>query len=159
MGPPTSRSRCCPRSAPFPALDRSVYAPASGVARGCYLLAEATGGPPRAVLMASGSELQLVVEARSKLEAQGVPTRVVSAPCLELFARQPASYRASVLPANVPRVAVEAAHPMAWYRWVGERGDIVAIERFGASAPYQRIYQELGLTTDQVVARTLALLR
>ena len=79
-------------------------------------------------------------------------------PCLEYFAKQPQSYRDGVLPPGVPRVAVEAAAPMSWYRWVGERGVIVGIERFGASAPYQRIYKELGLTVENVVAKAKGLL-
>jgi transketolase len=83
----------------------------------------------------------------------------VSMPCLEYFAKQPQSYRDSVLPPGAPRVAVEAAAPMSWYRWVGERGVIVGIERFGASAPYQRIYRELGLTVESIVAKAKGLLR
>jgi len=79
-------------------------------------------------------------------------------PCLEFFAKQPQSYRDSVLPPGVPRLALEAAAPMSWYRWVGERGVIMGIERFGASAPYQRIYQELGLTVDRVVESARELL-
>ncbi len=79
-------------------------------------------------------------------------------PCLEYFAKQPQSYRDSVLPPGVPRIAVEAAAPQSWYRWVGERGAIVGLERFGASAPYQRIYQELGLTVETVVAKAKGLL-
>ncbi|MBI4421424.1 MAG: transketolase, partial [Gemmatimonadetes bacterium] len=140
-------------------LDRARFAPAAGVAQGGYVLSEAAAGPPRAILMASGSEVGLVVGAQEKLQAQGIPVRVVSVPSQELFTRQPQEYRDRVLPPAVKRrVAVEAAHPMAWYRWVGDEGTVVGVERYGASAPYQRIYQELGLTVENVVAKTLALI-
>jgi transketolase len=140
------------------ALDRQRLAPAAGLAQGAYVLAEATGGAPRAVLLASGSEVDIALEARTTLEQAGVATRVVSAPSLELFAAQPAAYREQVLPPGVPcRVAVEAAHPQPWYRWVGDHGDIIGLTRFGASAPYQRIYQELGITAEAVVQRVKAL--
>ncbi|HEY8174229.1 MAG TPA: transketolase, partial [Gemmatimonadaceae bacterium] len=79
-------------------------------------------------------------------------SRVVSMPSHELFARQDAAYRASVLPAGVPRLAIEAAHPMSWYRWVGEDGVVLGLERYGASAPYEKIYEELSLTVDKVVS-------
>jgi transketolase len=140
-------------------LDRQVLAPAVGLARGAYVLAEASGEAPRAVLLASGSEVDLALAARATLEAGGVPTRVVSAPSLELFAAQPAAYRDQVLPPGVPcRVAVEAAHPQPWYRWVGDHGAVVGLTRFGASAPYQRVYEELGITAAAVAERARALL-
>jgi transketolase len=101
----------------------------------------------------------LCIAARDKLAAEGVAARVVSVPSLELFARQDAAYRAGVLPPGIPRVAIEAAHPMPWYRWVGEPGTVLGLERFGASAPYQRIYEELGLTVDKLVAAARALVR
>ena len=132
-------------------IDRSKYAPAAELHRGGYVLADAPGGKPDVVLMGTGSEVELVLGAYEKLKADGRKPRAVSMPCLEFFAKQPQSYRDSVLPPGVPRVAVEAGAPMSWYRWVGERGVIVGIERFGASAPYQRIYEELGLTVDRVV--------
>ena len=139
-------------------IDRTRYASAGGVLRGGYVLAEAGGGgagsatTPAVVLMSSGSEVNLVLSARERLEDAGVPARVVSMASLELFARQAADYRAHVLPADVPRLAVEAAHPMSWYRWVGPQGRVMGLERFGASAPYQRIYEELGLTVERIVA-------
>jgi len=132
-------------------VDRTKYAPAAGLHRGGYVLAEAPGGKPEIVLMGTGSEVELVLAAYERLTADGRRLRAVSMPCLEFFAKQPQSYRDSVLPPGVPRVAVEAAAPMSWHRWMGERGVIVGIERFGASAPYQRIYQELGLTVDRIV--------
>lgn len=140
-------------------LDRTKFAPAAGLAQGGYVLAEATGGRPRAIVLSSGSEVEIALKAREELENSGVPTRVVSLPSAELFARQPASYRDQVLPPRIPcRVAIEAAHPMPWYRWVGDRGAIIGLDRFGASAPYQRIYQELGLTSQAVVRRVRELL-
>src|SRR5438067_13853600 len=109
--------------------------------------------------MSSGSEVGLIVAAHEKLAAQGIRSRVVSMPSHELFARQDAAYRDSVLPAGVPRVAIEAAHPMSWYKWVGGNGVVHGLERFGASAPYERIYQELGLTVDKVVAAATKLVK
>ena len=81
-----------------------------------------------------------------------MPARIVSVPSHEIFARQDASYRDSVLPPGIPRVAIEAAHPMSWYRWIGANGRVIGIERYGASAPYERIYKEFGITTEAVVA-------
>jgi transketolase len=139
-------------------IDRTKYASASGVARGAYVLADAAGGSPQVVLISTGSEVALVLQAQERLAAEGIRARAVSMPSQELFARQPAAYREQVLPAGVPRVAIEAAHPMSWYRWVGAEGTVIGIERFGASAPYARIYEELGLTVDRLVeaARALA---
>jgi transketolase len=132
-------------------IDRTKYASAAGVAKGGYVLADVKGGAPQVVLMSSGSEVALALTAAEKLAERGVEARVVSLPSHELFAQQPASYRESVLPPGVPRVAIEAAHPMSWYRWVGDNGVVLGIERFGASAPYERIYEELGITVDKLV--------
>jgi transketolase len=143
-----------------PPVDRRRHAPASGVARGGYVLADAEGGRPDVVLMASGSELSLVLEAGERLGAKGVRTRVVSMPSLELFAAQPQAYRDQVLPQGAgAKLAVEAAHPQPWYRWVGDGGAVLGIERFGASAPSARLFQEYGFTVDRVVARARELLR
>ena len=104
--------------------------------------------------MGSGSEVGIVVAAQQILEGEGLPTRVVSMPCMEAFAAQPEAYRQSVLPPGVrARVAVEAAHPMPWYRWTGDGGDIAGLDHFGASAPYERLYEEFGLTPTAVAAR------
>ena len=136
-----------------PVVDRGRYAPANGLRLGGYVLADAAVGRPKVILMATGSEVELMLGAYEKLTAAGIPTRAVSMPCLEFFAAQPPAYRDAVLPPGVPlRIAVEAAAPQSWYRWVGDRGVVVGIERFGASAPYQRIYQELGLTVERIVA-------
>ena len=132
-------------------IDREKYASAAGVAKGGYVVADVKGGAPQVVLMSSGSELALALSAAEKLAERGVQARVVSLASHELFAEQPATYRASVLPAGVPRVAIEAAHPMSWYRWVGDNGVVLGVERFGASAPYERIYEELGITVDKLV--------
>lgn len=133
-------------------IDRSVCASASQVAKGGYVLKDADKGvTPRAVIIASGSEVEIALEAQTKLESSGVPVRVVSMPCMELFAEQTEEYRNSVLLAGVKRVAIEAAHPQSWYRWTGSDDVIIGIDGFGASAPYQRIYEEYGITADRVV--------
>jgi transketolase len=134
-------------------IDRTKYASAAGVAKGGYVLAEpAGGGKPDVVLLSSGSEVGLIVTAAEKLAADGVKARVVSLPSHELFAEQPASYRESVLPKGIPRVSIEAASSMCWYRWVGLDGVVLGIDRFGASAPYEKVYEELGITVQKVVA-------
>jgi transketolase len=140
-------------------IDREKYAPASGAAKGGYVLADAVGGSPSIVLMASGSEVSIILEARERLQSEhGIGARVVSMPSMEIFARQSDAYRAEVLPAGIKRVAIEAAHPMSWYRWVGSDGAIIGLERFGASAPYKEIYKHLGLTADHVIEQTRSLL-
>ena len=126
---------------------------AEGVARGGYVLAEASGGEPRLILIGTGSELQIAVEAREVLEGEGIPTRVVSMPCMDWFQDQDQAYRDSVLPPSVKaRVSVEAGIAMPWYRWVGDAGEIVSIEHYGASADYQTLFREFGFTTEHVVA-------
>jgi transketolase len=141
-----------------PALDRAVLAPAKGLERGAYVLAESSPTPPQVILLASGSEVSIALDARGILQSQGVSTRVVSFPSHEKFAEQSEAYRREVLlgPGAV-RVAVEAAHPMSFYRWIGENGTVIGLERFGASAPYQRLYREFGITAERVaeVARRL----
>jgi transketolase len=130
-------------------VDRAKYSAATGLHKGGYVLAGADN--PDVVLMASGSEVDLVLGAYNKLKADRRRPVAVSMPCLEFFERQSQGYRDSVLPPDVPRIAVEAASPQSWYRWVGDNGVVIGLERFGASAPYQRVYQELGLTVDRVV--------
>ncbi len=131
-------------------VDRAKYAAAAGLHQGGYVLADSPN--PDIVFMATGSEVELILAAYEKLKADGRRPRAVSMPCLEYFAKQSQDYRSAVLPPGVPRIAVEAAAPQSWYRWVGESGVIMGIERFGESAPYQRIYKEFGLTVDGVVA-------
>ena len=123
----------------------------AGVPRGAYVLVDGIGSAPDIVLMATGSEVEIALAARAQLAVEGVSARVVSCPSLELFAQQSQDYRDIVLPPNVRRVAIEAAHPMSWYRWVGEKGAVVGIETFGASAPYQTLYKEYGITSEHLV--------
>ena len=130
-----------------------VLASAEGTARGAYILAEAAGGSPDVILIATGSEVQLAIEARTRLAAEGVHARVVSAPSLEWFAEQDAAYREHVLPAAVTaRVSVEAGIAMPWRGIVGDRGRSISIEHFGASADYKTLFEKFGITTDAVVA-------
>ena len=136
----------------LPIFDRDEFASADGVAKGGYVLAEASGGAPRVILMGTGSEVQIAVAAREALEADGVPTRVVSLPCWEWFAEQDQSYRDQVLPSSVrARVSVEAGVPMGWREFVGDAGRIVGLDHYGASAAYQVLYEQFGLTADAVV--------
>ena len=133
--------------------DGDTFASAKNVAKGAYVLAEAPGGTPDVILMATGSEVQIAVDARAALREEGVNARVVSAPSLEWFAEQSDEYRESVLPAGVrARVSVEAGIALSWYPYVGDAGRSVSIEHFGASAEYERLYKEFGLTTEAVVS-------
>jgi transketolase len=142
-----------------PVFDRAELGEASGVACGGYVLAEANGERPAIILMASGSEVSLAMAARDILERDGVSTRVVNMASMELFAAQPQAYRDEVLPPNArKRLAVEAAHPMPWYRWVGDEGDILGIERFGASAPAKDLFVRFGFTAERVAERARTLL-
>jgi transketolase len=137
----------------LPVLEGTKEKAAEGVAKGAYVLEDSSAGVPRIVLVATGSELQIAVEARKVLEAEGVATRVVSMPSQELFEAQDRSYRDSVIPPTVKaRVAVEAGIAQPWYRYVGDAGEIVSIEHFGASADYQTLFKEFGFTTDAVVS-------
>ncbi|WEG10221.1 transketolase [Microbacterium horticulturae] len=134
------------------AASGDTLASAAGTAKGAYILAEATGGTPDVILIGTGSEVQLAVAARETLEAEGVKTRVVSAPSLEWFAEQDADYREQVLPASVTaRVSVEAGLALSWRGIVGDRGRTVSIEHFGASADYKTLFQKFGITADAVV--------
>jgi transketolase len=143
-----------------PTLDRSLYASAEGLRRGAYVLADVSSGKPDAILIASGSEVALVVEARQKLMEQKVNTRVVSMPSWELFEAQPQEYRDQVLPPSVPvRLAVEAGVMQGWHRYVGDRGDVIGMDSFGASAPGPVVMREYGFTVENICTRTLVLLR
>jgi len=141
------------------ALDRTVLAAASGLARGGYVLTDAKGSSPELILVATGSEVALAVKAHEKLAAEGIRSRVVSMPSWELFDAQPQSYRDSVLPPDVhARVSVEAASPFGWERYVGASGAIIGIDRFGASAPGDVVLSRLGFTVDNVVETAKAVL-
>jgi transketolase len=138
----------------LPILDRSQLGAADGVARGGYVLLDPPKGKPASIIIATGSEVHVALDAAHALAADGVRVRVVSMPSIELFAAQPPEYRDAVLPPAVRvRVAVEAAHPQPWWRWVGDAGDVVGLDHFGASAPYQRLYQEFGITAAAVAER------
>jgi transketolase len=144
----------------LPILDRTLYTPASEAARGAYVLADMGHEAPDLILMASGSEVSLVLAAGERLAAEGVNVRVVSFPSWELFAAQDSDYRERVLPHAVKaRLAVEAGIAQGWQRWVGDAGDVISLERFGASAPYQTLFQQFGFTADHVIERARALLR
>ncbi|QDS99510.1 transketolase [Adhaeretor mobilis] len=137
----------------LPTLDRTKYAPASGAKQGGYILADADGGKPDVILMATGSELSLAVEAYEALTADGVKARVVSMPSFELFEDQPEEYREQVLPSSVTaRVGVEAGVRQGWDRYLGNQGGFVGMDSFGASAPAELVFKEMGITTDHVVA-------
>jgi transketolase len=137
----------------LPFIDRTTHGAAGGVAKGAYVLSDAPEGARLdAVIIATGSEVEVALKAQALLAADGVSTRVVSMPSMEFFAAQPREYQESVLPAGVRRVAVEAAHPMSWHRWVGTDGAVVGIDGFGASAPYQTLYKEYGITPAAVAA-------
>jgi transketolase len=122
-------------------------------ARGGYVMFEAEGGEPAVILIATGSEVQLAVAARERLQAEGVPTRVVSMPSVEWFEEQDAAYRESVLPSSVKaRVAVEAGIGLTWYRYVGDAGRVISLEHFGASADAKVLFREFGFTPEAVAA-------
>lgn len=135
-----------------PTLNRDRFAGADGLYQGAYVLADLGDGPPQLILLASGSEVQLIIAAGEQLAEKGLSVRLVSMPSWELFAEQPEEYRQQVLPMEVrARVAIEAGSPMGWKRWVGDQGRVIGLERFGESAPYQEIYQHLGLTPERLV--------
>jgi transketolase len=143
----------------LPVFDRAGFAPADGVAKGGYVLADASNGQPQLILIGTGSEVQLCVTARERLEADGVPTRVVSMPCQEWFRAQDQAYQQQVLPSEVTaRVSVEAGVAMSWRDLVGPHGECVSLEHYGASAPYQVLFEQFGFTPDRVEAAARAAL-
>jgi transketolase len=137
----------------IPTLDRSKYASAAGVAKGAYVLADAPGGKPDVILMASGTEVYLCVDAYEKLKAEGINARIVSMPSWEIFEKQDAAYKESVLPSNVSaRLSVELAATLGWERYVGPKGQMMGMRRFGASAPWKDLQKKFGFTPDAVLA-------
>jgi transketolase len=135
----------------LPTVDRSVLAPASGVAQGAYVLADAEDGKPDVILLATGSEVALALSARDELAGEGIRARVVSMPCWELFDRQPQAYRDEVIPPAVKaRVAIEEASTLGWDRYVGDGGAVVGMHTFGASAPLKELVKKFGFTPDAV---------
>jgi transketolase len=140
-------------------LDRKRYASAEGLRRGAYVLSEAKGGAPALILIASGSEVSLILAAADRLRDDGIAVRCVSMPSWDLFDAQPPSYRDEVLPPQVTaRLAVELGVEQGWHRYVGDRGDMLGIDRFGASAPGEVLLEQYGFTVDNVVARAKRLL-
>jgi transketolase len=143
----------------LPVLDRSRLGAASGAARGGYILLDAPGGTPTAIVIATGSEVHVALQAVERLHGEGIAVRLVSLPSWEIFEAQPESYRELVLPRAVrPRVAIEAAATLGWHRWVGDTGAVIGIDHFGASAPGDRIFREFGFTADRVVEEVRRLL-
>jgi transketolase len=143
-----------------PTLDRTRFAPAADLQRGAYILADLGNGTPELILMASGSEVGLIVAAGEQLAAQSVNVRLVSFPSWELFAAQSAEYRQSILPETIKtRLAVEAGVSMGWERWTGDSGAIMGVDRYGASAPVEIVYREFGFTVENIVERALGLLK
>jgi len=143
----------------LPTFDRSTLAPQSEARKGGYILSEASGGQPRVILIATGSETPLALDAQRALEDRGAPTRVVSLPCWELFAQQPREYREQVLPKAVrARVGIEAGVSLGWERWVGEDGVVIAVDRFGASAPGGTVMKEYGFTVENIRDTALSLI-
>src|SRR5690242_17034741 len=144
---------------PLPTFDRGKYTSAAGVARGAYVMADAPGGPPEIILIASGSEVALIVEAHEALTAKGVRSRVVSMPSWDIFEHQPQSYREEVLPANVKaRIAVEQGSVLGWDRYVGADGRVIGMKTFGASAPLKKLQHKFGFEPEHIVEAATELL-
>jgi transketolase len=145
---------------PMPTLDRTKYAPAEGAAKGGYIVADAEGGKPDLILLATGSELQWIVAAYEKLKVEGIKARAVSMPCWQLFEAQDAAYKESVLPSNVTaRVSIEMAATLGWDRYVGPKGKMLGMHTFGASAPIKDLLKKFGFDADHVVAAAKELLK
>jgi transketolase len=144
---------------PLPTFDRRKYASAVGVARGAYVMADPAGGEPEIILIASGSEVALAVEAHEELASQGVRSRVVSMPSWDIFEHQPQSYRDSVLPPHVTaRIAVEQGSTLGWERYVGTGGSVIGMQTFGASAPLKELQRKFGFEPERIVAAAFELL-
>jgi transketolase len=142
-----------------PTLDRIRYASAQGVRRGAYVLKEALNGKPRLILIASGSEVGLIVAAAQQLQSEGIEVRCVSMPSWDIFDALPKAERDAVLPPSVPaRLAVEAGAMQGWHRYIGDAGDVIGVDRFGASAPGSTVMRKYGFTVDNVCLRAKALL-
>ena len=143
-----------------PTLDRQRFAAADGLRRGAYVLLDAPNGPPDLILIGTGAETGLALQAGQRLQEEGIAARVVSMPSWALFDAQPQNYRDSVLPSSVPaRLAIEAGSPQGWHRYVGDRGGVLGVDRFGASAPGDEMLQHYGFTVENVCARAKALLQ
>jgi len=140
----------------LPVLDPKQFSVSDGVAKGAYVLVDEPD--PGLVLVATGSEVHLALQAARALAKSGIRARVVSMPSWELFAKQPVEYRDSVLPLNIPKLAIEAGATLGWYKWVGRTGDIIGLDHFEASAPGEVVMAKMGFNVDNVVHRALQLL-
>jgi transketolase len=144
---------------PLPTFDRNKYASAAGVARGAYVMADSPGGPPKIILIASGSEVSLIVDAHEELSSQGIRSRVVSMPSWDIFEHQPQSYREDVLPPEVKaRIAIEQGSVLGWDRYVGPWGQVIGMKTFGASAPLKELQRKFGFEPERVVAVAMEML-
>ncbi len=142
----------------LPTLDRDLFSPANGLRKGAYILGDLGQEEPELILMASGSEVSLIVQAAEEFVRQGIGVRLVSFPSWELFIQQDKAYREAVLPFHIKaRLAVEAGVSQGWHRWVGDQGDVISVDRFGTSAPYQVIFEKYGLTVENIVRRAKVL--
>jgi len=141
----------------LPVIDPTTHDVYGGVSRGAYVLEDAAN--PQVILIGTGSEVSLCVETKKLLLAQGIAARVVSMPSWEIFDEQSAEYKASVLPANVPKLAVEAGSPLGWWKYVGLDGDVIGLDRFGASAPGPKVLAELGFSPENVATRARKLVK
>jgi transketolase len=143
----------------LPTIDRNIFRPADGLQKGAYILADLGSNEPDLILMASGSEVNLIIEAGARLNEDGINVRLVSFPSWELYKAQPIDYQNAVLPLHIRRrLSVEAGVAQGWKRWVGDQGDILSIEHFGASAPYETLFKEYGFTVDNIINKAKALL-
>ena len=144
----------------MPTFDRDKMGPATGLTKGAYVLSEVAGGPPQVILIATGSEVSIAVAAQEKLLSSGIRARVVSMPCWELFEKQPADYRDSVIPRDVSaRVSIEAGVSLGWHRWVGDGGVVIGLDRFGASGPGGVLAKQFGFTADNIVRAAMGLVK
>lgn len=145
-------------------IDRKKFGDAKGLHKGAYVLAEAENksgvkADPQLIIIATGSEVGLAMEAREKLNAAGTPTRVVSMPCWEFFDAQSAKYKDSVLPTNVkPRLAIEAGVSLGWSKYIGDAGDTLTVDKFGASGPAEDVFRDYGFTVENVIKKAKKLL-
>ncbi len=144
----------------LPIFDRTENNEASGLERGAYILSDSKKETPDLILMGSGSEVQLAMNAQSELASEGIDSRVVSMPSWELFESQDQAYKERVLPGSVKaRISIEAASPFGWQKWVGSEGKAIGIDHFGASAPYEEIYEHFGLTSERLVKEAREMLK
>jgi transketolase len=144
----------------MPTLDRKIYAPAKLLEKGAYVLADLVKDDPDLILMASGSEVHLILEAGKKIAAEGFGVRIVSFPSWELFKKTSKEYQDAVLQPGVKkRIAVELGIAQGWEKWVGDHGEVISIESFGASSPYKKILQEYGFTADNIYVEAMKMLK